>query len=169
MKHHAEKLHDYHVWANTKIFAHLKTLPEEVYTQELQSVFPSIAETLRHIYLTDIAWLTGLTGQPFEQAMAEVKRAQEESSGRSLAEMERLFAEIAERYRALFRQQNLDEIAVMPHPVYGELRASYTDVLQHVVNHGTYHRGNITAMLRQQNHPGVSQDYVFFLYEHQNT
>ncbi|MEH7531611.1 DinB family protein, partial [Priestia megaterium] len=32
-------------------------------------------------------------------------------------------------------------------------------------NHGTYHRGNITAMLRQLGHPGVMTDYVLYLYE----
>ncbi|WP_313897918.1 DinB family protein [Brevibacillus sp. FSL L8-0520] len=37
--------------------------------------------------------------------------------------------------------------------------------MQHVVNHGTYHRGNIAAMLRQQGYAGVPTDYVFYLYE----
>jgi uncharacterized damage-inducible protein DinB len=37
--------------------------------------------------------------------------------------------------------------------------------MQHVVNHGTYHRGNITAMLRQLGSKGISTDFIFYLYE----
>lgn len=34
-----------------------------------------------------------------------------------------------------------------------------------IVNHGTYHRGNLTVMLRQLGRSGVSTDYIFYLYE----
>ena len=37
MKHHALQLHDYHVWANTKICQHLKSLPQSIYEQEMQN------------------------------------------------------------------------------------------------------------------------------------
>ncbi len=40
-------------------------------------------------------------------------------------------------------------------------------ILNHVVNHGTYHRGNVTAMLRQQGYAGVATDYLFFLMDRQ--
>ncbi|MEY9869279.1 putative damage-inducible protein DinB [Peribacillus sp. B2I2] len=34
----------------------------------------------------------------------------------------------------------------------------------HVVNHGTYHRGNITAMLRQMGYASISTDYGLYLF-----
>ena len=37
-------------------------------------------------------------------------------------------------------------------------------MILHVVNHGTYHRGNITAMLRQMGYASVPTDYGIYLY-----
>ncbi|HEX9485216.1 MAG TPA: DinB family protein, partial [Gemmatimonadaceae bacterium] len=39
------------------------------------------------------------------------------------------------------------------------------DVLQHVVNHGTYHRGQIAHFLRQQGETPPSTDYLLYLDE----
>lgn len=40
---------------------------------------------------------------------------------------------------------------------------SIADNVGHIVNHGTYHRGNITTFLRCQGYSGVSSDYIYFL------
>ncbi|MBE3554365.1 MAG: hypothetical protein IMW85_05085 [Thermicanus sp.] len=34
------------------------------------------------------------------------------------------------------------------------------EIIHHIVNHGTYHRGNIAAMVRQLGQTGVSTDYI---------
>lgn len=49
------------------------------------------------------------------------------------------------------------------HPKLGRLDTHFSELVQHVVNHGTYHRGNLTAMIRQQGYSSVSKDYVFYL------
>ncbi len=51
------------------------------------------------------------------------------------------------------------------HPNFGRLETQLSELVQHVVNHGTYHRGNFTTMLRQLGHQGASTDYIFYLYE----
>ncbi|MGE7186478.1 DinB family protein [Peribacillus sp. NPDC006672] len=56
-KHHALQLYDHHVWTNNKFFGRLKELPKDIYDREIQSVFPSIAETLVHTYTGDTIWL----------------------------------------------------------------------------------------------------------------
>ncbi|UFJ42598.1 hypothetical protein LOK74_08940 [Brevibacillus humidisoli] len=50
MKHHSLQRYDYHVWATRRVFLHLRELPEEIYRQEVQSVFPSVTETILHMY-----------------------------------------------------------------------------------------------------------------------
>ncbi|WP_369690634.1 DinB family protein [Neobacillus fumarioli] len=67
MKHHALQLHDYHVWANRKVFNRLNELPKDVYVKEIQSVFPSIAEVLVHRYVADNVWLGVIRGDTFEE------------------------------------------------------------------------------------------------------
>ncbi|PZN09219.1 MAG: damage-inducible protein DinB [Bacillota bacterium] len=155
----------YHVWANRRVFAHLKSLPPEVTYKEVPSVFPSIAHTLVHMYVVDTLWLQAMTGQSFHETRASIPRLVAEIDGKSVAEMEELFAALAGRYEAFLRsQEDPDRELVIEHPHYGRLHTRLSDLVQHVVNHGTYHRGNITAMLRQLGHPGVQTDYVLYLY-----
>ncbi|WNC15198.1 DinB family protein [Brevibacillus brevis] len=72
------------------------------------------------------------------------------------------FAEVAEKFKDFFSQIDLDGSSSYSHPVMGTLVAPYSTIIQHVVNHGTYHRGNISAML---GHAGASHDYIFYLFE----
>nr|WP_259391601.1 DinB family protein [Paenibacillus sp. 1011MAR3C5] len=57
--------------------------------------------------------------------------------------------------------------AAMPieYSSYGLLHTSFSNILLYVVNHGTYHRGNVTAILRQQSYAGVPIDYLLYLME----
>ncbi|USG66188.1 DinB family protein [Brevibacillus ruminantium] len=166
MKHHALKLYDYHVWANQRLFQHLKALPAEAITEQLNSVFPSVFEALVHIYTVDHVWLFTMRGDSFDKVREAVGRIPEETKGKSIEEMERLFQGASDQYQAFFGQQSdLDALKTYTHPHFGSLEARYADIVQHVVNHGTYHRGNITAMLRQQGLAGVPTDYIFYLFD----
>lgn len=164
MKHHALQLYDYNVWANKRVFEHLKELPQDIYLKELQNVFPSISETLIHIYKADTIWLSVMSGESFDETMTLASKLSEETKAKSLIEMETMFLDLSNRYQAFFdRQEDLDKAISCEHPSFGRLETHLFELVQHVVNHGTYHRGNITAMLRQMGHPGVSTDYVFYL------
>lgn len=59
---------------------------------------------------------------------------------------------------------SIEEVIAIEHPKYGKLDTPISGMIKHIVNHGTYHRGNITAMLHQQGESGVPTDYVFYLY-----
>ncbi len=166
MKHPAIQQYDYHKWANDRFFEHLKNLPGEVYSKEIKSVFSSIREVIIHIYQTDGMWLSVMSGDSFPETMKVINQLKEKSVGQDLENMEKLYQEISGRYDAfLMELENLDKPITINHPKYGELTTPITDLVKHVVNHGTYHRGNITAMLRQQGHSGVPTDYIFYIYE----
>ncbi|MBD2843635.1 hypothetical protein IDH44_00410 [Paenibacillus sp. IB182496] len=40
-----------------------------------------------------------------------------------------------------------------------------TELLVQMVNHGTYHRGNVTAMLYQAGLPSCGTDWILFMRE----
>ncbi len=166
MKHPAIQQYSYHKWANKRAFDHLKSLPEEVYHNEIESVFSSIQEVIIHAYLAEGMWLRVMSGDDFSNIMGVIKELKEKSNGRNLLEMHPLYTELNEQYfDFLNNHDDLDQKFTIKHPKFGDLDASVTDMINHVVNHGTYHRGNLTAMLRQQGHAGVSTDYIFYLYE----
>ncbi|MFS0907529.1 DinB family protein [Priestia aryabhattai] len=165
MKHQTLSLYDYHVWANQRIFEHLKELPQDIYQKEIQSVFSSISEVLAHIYTADTTWLSVMSGDGFDEITKLRNQLREKTKGKSIEEMETMFFNLSERFKAFFdRQGNLDQAVFPEHPNFGRLETNLFELVQHVVNHGTYHLGNITAMLRQLGYPGIMTDYVVYLY-----
>ncbi|MBE1446978.1 DinB family protein [Paenibacillus sp. OAS669] len=119
---------------------HLKELPEELYSAAVQSVFPSIADALAHIYRVDTTWFGAVSGKSFDAMMEDIKQATEQAKGVSLETMQELYHQLAEKYRAFLVEQDLDAVREYPHPQYGTLRAGHLDIIEHVVNHGTYQR-----------------------------
>ncbi|MCS0674642.1 DinB family protein [Cytobacillus firmus] len=165
-KHHALEMYDYHVWANKKFFNRLKELPKEIYDREIQSVFSSISKVLVHIYMTDTVWLGVMQENSMEEIQASIAIAQDKTKDKSLKEMEKLFQSLSEEYQNLLNNvTDLDKEISPVHPKFGRLDTHFSELVQHVVNHGTYHRGNLTAMIRQQGYSSVSNDYVFYLYD----
>ncbi len=117
MKHWALQLYDYHVWANERVFRHLSDLPEEVSRRELQSVFPSVFDTLVHMYRTDNTWLLAMTGR-FEEIPAAGRRILEEAREMRLPDLEARFRDMAERYRNFLNTVDLEAVTAYPHPQY---------------------------------------------------
>jgi len=166
MLQHPQKLYEYHVWANDRLFDHLEQLPNDAFHAEVTSVFPSVSQTLGHMYVFEQLYRSVLAEVSNEDIFLKLPAWREETQGKTVDEMRGLFAGLAERYRDLLsRTPDMDKAMTIEHPNYGSLDTSFSDILQHVVNHGTYHRGNVTAMLRQQGYPGVPTDYMFYLME----
>lgn len=169
-KHHALQLYDYHVWANNKLFERLKELPEEIFNQEVQSIFPSLAATFNHIYMVDTIWLGVMRQKTMVEIQASIAKVQEHTKNKGLQEMEKLFYQLAKEYQGFLNSESdLDKEISPEHPQFGRLNTHLSELVQHVVNHGTYHRGNLSAMIRQQGFSGVPTDYVFYLYEINST
>lgn len=165
MKHPSIQLYDYHKWANYRVFEHLKSLPAEVYDIEIKSVFSSIREVLAHIYQVDGMWLSVMSEDELSKTMEIINQLHEKSQGLNLEEIKQLFEELNRQYEIfLGEHEDLDKEITIKHPHYGEMKTRVSELVKHVVNHGTYHRGNITAMLHQQGQKGVSTDYIFYLY-----
>lgn len=164
MKHSAIQQYDYHKWANEKVFAHLETLPPKVYGRKIKSVFESVSEVIFHIYQTDGMWLSVMSGDAFDKTMEVIKELEQKAGKKTLQRMKELYQELAGQYEAFFGKKDPDEVISIEHPRFGARDLPVAELVKHVVNHGTYHRGNITAMLRQQGHAGVPTDYIFYLY-----
>ncbi|MED4584923.1 DinB family protein [Brevibacillus choshinensis] len=165
MANHPETMYDFHVWANQTMINHLKQLPRELYTQEIQSVFPTISKALAHIYLVDFTWLSILSGTSMNEAMTATHSRTAEVEAMSLEELEALYHEVSLGYQAFIREQpDLEQTIVLDNPYAGVRDTSYAEILLQIVNHGTYHRGNITAMLRQMGHASTMTEYALYWY-----
>ncbi|MFD0698221.1 DinB family protein [Paenibacillus sp. GCM10027628] len=165
MTNHAIQMYDYHVWAMKTIINRLKELPQAVYTQDIQSVFSSLAKALSHIYVVDCGWLAMLSGHSMSEAMSHAQPMQQEMEALSLTELESKFLNLFEDFKSfLHRQENLEALITLDNPYAGVRETSLAEMVLQVVNHGTYHRGNITAMLRQIGIPSVMTEYALYWY-----
>ncbi len=76
-----------------------------------------------------------------------------------------MFENMANQYKDfLITIQDVNAVFVIENPYVGKLETSILELVQHVVNHGTYHRGNITAMIRRLGHSSTMMDFVLYLH-----
>ncbi len=158
---------DYHAWANIRLFERLKELPnyETIFTEQIQSVFPSIKDTFAHIYITDQVWLHILHGKSMNEAIHDRESLRTQIENKSLHELEKMFENMENQYKEFLSTiQDVNAVFVIENPYAGKLETSILEIVQHVVNHGTYHRGNITAMIRQLGHSSTMTDFVLYLH-----
>ncbi len=136
---------DYHYWARDRLLAALEPLTAEQYTRDLGNSFPSIRDTAVHIYAAEWAWHSRWQGQS-PTALLTADRFPDVGSLRAAwtdheAKMRRFAAELGDAGVARVFEYKL---------MNGDPGASpFWQMLQHVVNHASYHRGQITTMLRQ--------------------
>ena len=163
MNNYVLSIYKYNTWANATLLNHLKQLPKEVCNRKIKSVFPSIFETLMHIYIIDKGWYSVLSNEYASDDYAAIKNSVEklitETKDNSLEELERKQKLLANAFDEFITGNDMGKVET-----FSSVPMKYADVIQHVVNHGTYHRGNITAMLHQLDHSGVATDYGLYLY-----
>lgn len=158
----ARQLAEYHVWARERALVAAAALSPEAFLRDLGNSFGSVRDTLAHLYGADEVWLSRWRG----------------GSPRSLPPPGR-FVDLA-ALRTAWAQLDPDFFAfVMGLDAAGLARPltyqafngqsatlTYAQMLQHVVNHGSYHRGQVTTLLRQLGAAAPqSMDFVAFLRE----
>src|SRR5437868_850312 len=135
---------DYHYWARNRMLAALDALTSEQFTQPIESSFKSIRDTAVHIMGAEAVWYSRWRGNP--QAMLTTE------GFRDVASLRSAWRELESGVRAFFEGLGADEIEtrIEYKSLKGEPHSSsFRQMLQHVVNHATYHRGQVTTMLRQ--------------------
>ena len=153
---------DYHYWARDRMLVAVDALTSEQYTRDLRNSFNSVRDTVVHIYSAEWNWYSRWTGysptsmlDPLDfPDVAGLRRV-----WRSHEEKVRLFVQSIEEpgLNRVFEYRLMN----------GEpARSVFCHMLQHVVNHASYHRGQVTTMLRQLGAPAPEQqDFIRFYRE----
>lgn len=153
-------LFDYNSWANHHSLEAASALSAEAYAKPLGSSFSSVGETLAHIYGAEVVWLGRFLGEsPKMPDLAQVA---------TLSALRKRWDEVEAklaRFVAGLAQADLDREIHYRNLAGEPYRNSLWQPLQHLVNHGTYHRGQVTTMLRQLGAKPVSTDLIRFYRE----
>ncbi|SCY51211.1 Uncharacterized damage-inducible protein DinB (forms a four-helix bundle) [Paenibacillus polysaccharolyticus] len=164
-----EEMVHYHVWASQIIMQRIQELPASVLHQEVNSSFPTLAHALSHMNAVDQMWYLVLTGTSMPEAL-QICMPRNEETFATIEEYFERYAELSNQYLTWFSQQtDLEQLLLLDNPFAGVRQTRFAEIILHLVNHGTYHRGNISTMLRQLGHASVMNDYSRFWYENSNT
>ena len=154
-------LYEYNAWANRRSLAAAGKLTAEQFAQPMGSSFPSVRDTLGHIFGAEWIWLERFQGRSPGSLPDTSQFTDVESLGESWGEFE---PRLLNFVRGL-RQQDLDRIMEYKTLKFGVYSNPLWQSMQHVVNHGTYHRGQVTTLLRQHRAQPILMDLMHFYRE----
>ena len=153
---------DYHYWARDRMLEAVAALTPEQYTKDLGNSFGSVRDTILHAYFAEWVWYSRWVGtspnlwpsvEPFPDVPA-IRAAWAAHESKVRAFLGSLGEKDIDRRFDYQLMNGQPGQSVLWH------------MLQHVVNHATYHRGQVTTMLRQLGAaPPKSQDLIVFYRE----
>jgi uncharacterized damage-inducible protein DinB len=149
---------EYSFHASGQVLASLERVPEEDLRRALGNSHGGLLDTLIHIYGADRIWLSRVAGRPRTRLFDPGEEWTLQTLRHDWADVRRQWLDwldSVEDVRARLAYRNL---AGEPFDV------ELWQVVFHVVNHGTYHRGQITTMLRQLGYvPAPTDLHTFYL------
>ena len=136
----------YSAWANSLLYLSLGEVPEEELTKPRQIVFGNLIRTMNHVYTMDLVWQAHLEGRPhgFTTRTPDVTISFSDL-GTAQATIDRWYIRYAEEISDRLGEEMVDFTFIGG----GEGSMTRSDILLHVANHTTYHRGHIAAMMAQ--------------------
>lgn len=135
---------EYNIWANRHLTDIISTLSEEQIDKVQVSSFPSIRKTMYHIWDAQGIWMIRLKGGvatdwPSKNFIGTTTDAIDSflNSSREFATLVKGFDEGI--FRNSIQYKNLEG---------KEFINSIADIVMHVMNHSTFHRGQLISMFR---------------------
>jgi uncharacterized damage-inducible protein DinB len=154
-------LYDYNSWANHRSLDACASLSDEQFTRDLGSSFRSVRDTLAHICGAEWLWLERWHGRSHSSIPPASDFTNLESLRRRWDEIERNLLD----YVASLTPEEVQRVVQHKTTQGVPQSAPLWQMLQHLVNHGTYHRGQVATMLRQLGAKPISTDLIFFYRE----
>ncbi|MDF3863653.1 DinB family protein [Pseudomonas denitrificans (nom. rej.)] len=157
---HLQQLLAYHQWAYERILEAVTPLDEEAYRAPRGLFFGSLHGTLNHLAVVDRIWFARVQREPWQFERLDAEAAPDRASlGDFLMDgvgAWRLWLS-KQSDATLGTQLDYRNMAGQEH------RQSLANIVQHLVNHGTHHRGQMSAALTALGQKAPLLDYIYFL------
>jgi len=151
---------EYHLWAHKRVFRQLADLSAEDWSKDTGGSFSSLKALYQHLLEADYRWLQRWKGVPFADIPPHfVVEGCESLETLWLPQLDEMLV-VAGRFIATDAGQLVKFVTGKGLHV----TQPWWQTLYQVVNHGTYHRGQVTNALRMLNKQPVGTDiFLFFL------
>ena len=151
----------YNAWATRKLFEQIDALPEADYRRECGLYFKSVHGTLNHLLVAEHSlWFLRFSDGGSQQIALNTELETDRAVLR-----EKLLDAVT-RWRPLIKTwdtQRLGSMLAYTTTQGVPQRLPFAPTLAHVFNHGTHHRGQITAAITAMGHACPELDMVWML------
>jgi uncharacterized damage-inducible protein DinB len=145
-------------WADDTMFAALSEAPPDQIARDRGSSFKSLFDTLNHVYLAESVWFHRIQGSP-NTRIADLESPPDLSAlGQAWPALHRGWIDWAQPLSDEDWQKPLTFRSMQG----TEAQLPHWQILLHVVNHGSYHRGQVATMLRQAGIKPPGTDLIAF-------
>jgi uncharacterized damage-inducible protein DinB len=149
----------YSTWASKRLIATATALTPEELTRDFKSSDKSVLGTLAHVFAADRVWLGRIQGSPpalFLDPEVDLK----------LAVLQNDWPALLERWQVWGNNLQDAPTVVAYKDMKGNAHATpLWQIVLHVVNHATHHRGMAAAMIRAMGHTPPPLDLILYYRE----
>ena len=139
------ELYAYNGWANERVRNSIRDLDPEVFERDLGASFGSLQGTVAHLVSAQWNWLRRWKSQSASQPLPSEAFASPKEANHRWIEVDRALADFVDGLDAGSLRQSI----ALTTPQGSSYSSRLWRAMLHVVNHSSYHRGQIAAMLRQ--------------------
>jgi len=149
----------YTAWASRRLVEAAALLSADELTRDFQTADHSVLGTLAHVFAGDRIWLAFALSAPVPAFLTEADR--------SLSVLQNDWPALLERWQEFARGLTAESaLAMVESTRQGKIyRQPLWQVVLHVVNHGTHHRGQVSGFLRTMGHTPPPLDLMAYYRE----
>lgn len=150
----------YNLWANKAMTEAILEMDEQLHQQIVKSSFPNLYATVLHMWDAESAWWQRMEGHtkimiPSRQFNPTMKEAIN-----GLLQQSTDWKQWADQCTEEELKREFDYKNIKGQP----FRSAVWQVVQHLFNHGTYHRGQLVTMMRELGATEIPQtDFIHYM------
>ncbi len=157
---HLQSFIRYKAWANRVTFIDLLKLPSEEITKKRATNFGNIISTLNHTYVVDDIFRAHIEGRKHAYTKRNTDTAPALSElWASVQDMDNWYIDRVDEWT----DSDLNTVVEFEFVGGGAGRMTRQEIIYHIVNHGTYHRGFVSDMMYQVPARPTANDYPVYL------
>jgi uncharacterized damage-inducible protein DinB len=151
-------LFEFNYWAKARLMSVLESLSNEQFTKDLGSSHGGIHGTLLHIVGAENIWLSRWTDQTVLKLLDQKDYPTLSAVRKKWDEVERGMSDFV----SSLTEENVSAVETYKTTEGKQFSYPLWQMMQHLVNHSTYHRGQIVTMLRQLGIKPVGTDLIAY-------
>jgi len=149
----------YHLWASQLLIERIEKLPEELLTQKVPSSFGGLHATLLHMWDAEAIWWQRM------KLLEQITIPSEGFTGNTSEVIKGLMNQSKQWHEWIINAQEhmFDHEFIYQNSKKESFKQPIYQMLLHLFNHGTYHRGQLVNILRQLEVGNIPQtDFIIW-------